>query len=370
VETISFARGVPAPECLAVQELAQCAKAVLERDGMRVLNYGPAGGYAPLREWLAERHGVEAGRIVLTNGSLQGLALLAGQLLVDRPTRVLVEGPTYDRLLRIVAGLGAEATAIPLTDEGLDLEALEGELRGGSKPAFLYTIPTFQNPSGRTLPLEARLRLLELARRHGVPVVEDDPYRLVRFEGEPLPTLFELAEGTGVVHAASFSKVLAPGLRVGYFILPAVLSRALEEAATRTYLAPSFLAQATVWEFLSRDLFEVNLERIRALLRERRDAMLSALERDVADGASWSRPEGGYFLWLDLPPAVKAAELVPRAEQAGVTLISGTDFYPGGAGGEAAARLAYSFAAPSRIEEGVARLASLLPTRQPAAPAA
>src|SRR5712691_5594077 len=188
---ISFARGVPAPECLPVAELADCARAAIEGDGQAVLSYGPGGGYPPLREWIAARHAVEPARVVVTSGSLQGFVFLAEQL-VQPGARVLVEAPTYDRPLKILARLGAEVVGLPMDDDGLQPETLERALADGEKPAFLYTIATFQNPSGRTLTAERRARIVELARAHGLLVLEDDPYGLVRYEGNALPTMFEL----------------------------------------------------------------------------------------------------------------------------------------------------------------------------------
>ncbi len=366
METISFARGVPAPECLPVAELADCARAVLERDGRTILNYGPVSGYGPLREWVAERHGVDPGRVLLTNGSLQGLVFLASHLLRPKPGRVLVEAPTYDRTLKILASLGAEITAVPLDEDGLDCVALERELRAGPPPAFLYSIPTFQNPSGRTLSADRRRRLLELAAEHDLLVLEDDPYGLVRFEGEAPPTLLELAGGGRILYSSSFSKIVSPGVRVGYLILPAELEPAIEAIAVQTYVTPALVSQATVWEFLRRGNLEPNLERVRGLLRARRDAMLAALERHLgARGARWSRPEGGYFLWLDFSEGVDAGELLERATEAGVTFVKGADFYLEDAGGRGSARLAYSFVSPEEIDEGIGRLASLLPAAAP-----
>jgi 2-aminoadipate transaminase len=357
---ISLARGVPAPECLPVDDLAECARAVFERDGRRVLNYGPAAGYEPLRERLGKRHGVDAGRVLVTNGSLQAFALLAKLLLDGTDRRVLVEGPTYDRSLKLLADAGADVTTIRFGEEGLDLDALERKLDTERPPAFLYTIPTFQNPSGRSQPLPVRRRLVALARERGLLLVEDDPYALVRFEGEPLPSLFELAGGEGVVYTSSFSKVVSPGLRVGYVVSPPALAGALQELATRTYLAPVFLPQAIVWEYLERGLFEPNLERTRGLLLARRDAMLAALAEACPPGARWSRPEGGYFVWLELPDGVDLAAVLARSEEAGVTFVRGTDFYPGGGGGETSARLAYSFVSPGEIAEAVHRLGAVL----------
>ena len=354
---ISFARGAPAPECLAVELLADCARVAVERDPS-VLAYGPGGGYGPLREWLAQRHGVEPARVIVTSGGLQGIAFYFEELLARRPGRVLVEAPTYDRPLKLLARLDAEVVALPMDDDGLDPDALEREL-GAGPASFLYTIPTFQNPSGRTLPLDRRRRVVELAREHGLPVLEDDPYGLVRYEGDAAPSLHELDESGAVTYASSFSKTVAPGVRVGWFVLPADLAAAVEERAVSTYISPPFLTQATVYELIARGAFEDNLERIRGLLKARRDAMLAALARELDGRATWSRPEGGYFVWADLP--ADASELLERATESGVTFVRGADFYPRGDGGARSARLAFSYESPSAIDEAVSTLASLLP---------
>jgi 2-aminoadipate transaminase len=358
---ISFARGAPAPECLAVEELADCARAALERDGTAILSYGAGGGYGPLREWLAERHGVEPGRVVLTTGGLQGFVFYAAEQLARRPGRVLVEAPTYDRPLKVLTRERTEVVAVPMDDEGLDPEALERELGRGGDVSFLYVIPTFQNPSGRTLSARRRRRIAELAAAHGVDVLEDDPYGLVRYEGEAPPSLRDLEGGDRVTYTSSFSKTVAPGLRVGWFVLPEPFAKPYEERAVSTYISPPFLPQAIVHELAARGAFEPNLERIKGLLRTRRDAMLDALDRELAGtGASWSRPEGGYFVWLELPGGTDAAALLDRATEAGVTFVRGSDFFPAGEGRGSSARLAFSYESPERISEGVALLAELL----------
>jgi DNA-binding transcriptional MocR family regulator len=363
VGVISFARGVPAPECLPVDELADCAREAIGRGGTSVLSYGPGGGYGPLREWIASRHGVAPSRVVVTSGSLQGFVFLAEQL-VSPGSRVLVEAPTYDRPLKILGRLGAEIVGLPMDEDGLQVDALERALADGDKPAFLYTIATFQNPSGRTLSTDRRRRIAELAREHDLLVLEDDPYGLVRYDGEAPPTIFELDGGEHVAYASSFSKTIAPGVRVGYFVLPEDLAAKIEALAVSTYISPPFMTQATVHEFLRRGNFTPNLERVQGLLRARRDAMLDALEREMPEGATWSRPEGGYFIWLDLPEATPD---LARAEASGVTFVKGTDFFADGRGTQSM-RLAFSFVSPDEISDGVTRLAGLLRTATAAAP--
>ena len=342
VDVISLARGIPAPECIPVDELADCARAAIERDGTTVLSYGPVGGYQPLREWIAERHGVDPARVLVTNGSLQGIAFLADRF---AGACVLVERPTYDRPLKLLAARGVDVTAVDMDEQGVDLDALARALDAGPKPALLYTIPTFQNPSGRTLSGERRERLVQLARERDLLVLEDDPYGLVRFEGTAPPTLFELDGGEHVIYSSSFSKTIAPGVRVGYFVLPEALDRELEALAVSTYITPVLLGQATVYEFLRRGNLDSNLERVRDLLRVRRDAMLDALEQELPS-ATWSHPEGGYFVWLELPRDVE--------EAAGVTFVKGTDF----GGAPNTARLAFSYVSPDEIREGIRRLSA------------
>ena len=347
--TISLARGIPAPECLPVEELADCAQAALRRDGSTILSYGSTLGYRPLREWIAERHSVEPERVLVTNGSLQGFHFLLSSL---GPGPVIVERPTYDRPRKILLEEARELFEVPVDAEGLDVDAVA---RAGPA-ALLYTIPTFQNPTGTTLSEERRRRLADLVRERSLTVLEDDPYGLVRFEGRALPSLLELDGGERVLYSSSFSKTVAPGLRVGYAIVPAALASELEPLAASTYITPGLLAQATLDEFLRRGLLEPSLERITGLLRARRDAMLEALERELGAHARWNRPEGGYFLWLELAEDVDASELLVRAAEAGVTFVPGADF----GGAPNTVRLAFSFVSPAEIDEGVSRLARLV----------
>jgi 2-aminoadipate transaminase len=354
---ISFSRGIPAPECLPVEELAECARAVLLADGRTILSYGSPSGYEPLREWIAQRHGVSVDRVFVTNGGLQGFVFFA-QRLAANGERVLVEQPTYDRPLKLLREAGAEIVPLAMDEEGLQPEALEQALGSGSKPAFLYTIPTFQNPSGRTLSLERRRRIVQLAEQHDLLVLEDDPYGLVRFEGTAQPSLLDLDDGDRVVYASSFSKTVAPGVRVGFFILPTALRAELEATSTSTYITPGLIGEAAVYEFIRSGRFESNLERVRQLLGARRDAMLESLDAALGGtSATWSRPEGGYFVWLDVPGA-DTVELLGRATEAGVSFVAGADF----GGAPSTARLAYSFVSPDEIRAGVPKLAALLPS--------
>ena len=349
-QMISFARGVPAPECLAADDLAECARAAVERDGKTILSYGSGAGYAPLRELLGEWFKVPASRIVLTNGSLNGFVLLAQQL--GRGRSVLVEYPTYDRAIKILVESGATVAAVAMDEDGIVPEELENKLRLNPNPGFLYTIPTFQNPTGQTLSEPRRKLIVSLAEQQNLVLFEDDPYSLIRFEGEPLPALFDLTDKKSI-YSSSFSKTIAPGLRVGWFILPEELAVDLTEAATSSYITQVLLAQATVHEFITRGLFEPNLQRINGLLKARRDAMLSALDKYFS-GATWTKPNGGFFTWVTLPEGTVAKDVIDRAE--GVTAVAGPDF-----GGPAnTMRLAYSFVSPDEIETGVERLAAAI----------
>ncbi len=350
MDTISFARGVPAPECLDEAELADCAREVVARDGKTILSYGAGNGYAPLREVIGEWHGVPASQVLLTNGGLQGFVLLVQFL--ARGKSVFVELPTYDRPLKILNEVGSPIVTMAMDDDGLIPAALDSALKANPAPAFVYTIPTFQNPSGRTVPEGRRREIVALAQAAGVTLLEDDPYGRIRFEGTAPPSMYELAPES-VIYTSSFSKTISPGLRVGWYILPENLARALTEVANSTYITPVQISEAVVYEFIRRGRYEPNLVRVNGLLKARRDAMLAALDKHLA-GSTWSRPEGGYFIWLELPEGTNAKEVLDRAE--GVTAVLGTDF----GGPENSIRLAYSFVSPDEIDEGVQRLAAAI----------
>ncbi len=351
---ISLSRGAPSLDIIAVDELAAAAHRALERDPGGMLAYGTSAGYPRLLEWLSNKHGVPTEQLLATNGSMQADAFLF-QELVGPGDVVVVEAPTYDRTLLSLTKLGAEILAIPLETDGIDVGALEAALDEGARPKLAHIIPNFQNPAGCTLSLEKRERLVALARAYDFTLFEDDPYVELRFEGEPHPRMFELDEGGGaVVYASSFSKTVAPGIRVGYLVGPQDLIAALRKRATETYISPNMVAQGIVAEFCDSGAVDRSVATVKTALRERRDATCAALDRHLPD-ARYVTPEGGYFLWVDLPEGTDVAALATGAAERGVVFEKGTGFMI--EGGESSLRLAYSAVPPDQIEEGVARIA-------------
>jgi 2-aminoadipate transaminase len=350
--TISFARGAPSLDIVASEALRDAAGRALEADPRGAFSYGTSVGYPPLRAWIAERHAVPAERVMVTNGSMQADAFLFEHL-VEPGDLVVVEAPTYDRTLLSLRGRGADILAIPLEPDGIDVGALERALAAGARPKLAHVIPSFHNPAGCTLALAKRRRLIDLADRHGFVLFEDDPYVELRFEGEALPTMLSLDAGGGVVYASSFSKTVCPGVRVGYLVGPEERIAAITGIATNTYISPSMVAQAIVAEFCRSGAIEDSIATVKAALRERRDALCAALERELPE-ARFVRPEGGYFLWVELPEGTEVGALFDAAAERGVAFVKGSDFLL--QGGDNALRLAYSGVTPGEIEEGVARL--------------
>jgi 2-aminoadipate transaminase len=359
---ISLARGIPAPETFPVGELAQCSARAIERHGHVVLNYGEPQGFGPLCEWLAERHGVTPEQILITPGSIMGLSFVSRALL-EGSRRAAVEAPCYDRMIALLDRLGAEVIPITRSYVGLDLDGLRRAFGRRSRPAFLYVLPTFHNPTGLTMTLGEREALVDLAIELESVVVEDDPYGLLRVEGETLPQLHELLCRRDAdhlaVHLSSFSKTVSPGMRVGYVVAPVSLIGRLRALATATYVSPPLLAQAELYEYLRAGYLEPHLAYLQSFLRARRDALLEVFSERMPRTARWTRPEGGYFLWLDLPPSIDAATLAHRSAAGGVTIVPGSGFFPG-SGGEYGARLSFSFPSVEEIRTGAARLAELV----------
>ncbi|MGI8804150.1 MAG: PLP-dependent aminotransferase family protein [Thermoleophilaceae bacterium] len=351
--TISFARGAPSLDIVAADELRVAAGVALGSDPAGSFAYGTSVGYPPLRRWIAEKHGVPAERVIVTNGSMQADAFLFEHV-VDAGDPVVVEAPTYDRTLLSLRGLGAQVMPIPLEADGIDVAALERALEGGARPKLAHVIPNFHNPAGCTLSLEKRRRLVELAERFDFVLFEDDPYVDIRFEGEDLPRMLDLDEVDRVVYASSFSKTVCPGIRVGYLVGPERHIEPITKLATSTYISPSMVAQSIVAEFCRSGAIDGSIATVKAALRERRDALCAALKRELPE-ARFVSPQGGYFLWVELPDGADVDRLQKAAAARGVAFVKGADFLL--EGGENTLRLAYSGVTPGEIEDGVGRLA-------------
>ncbi|HUO70242.1 MAG TPA: PLP-dependent aminotransferase family protein [Solirubrobacteraceae bacterium] len=349
---ISFARGAPSLDIVDVEGLRDAAQRAFANDPGGATAYGTSVGYVPLRKWIAERHQVEPEQVIVTNGSMQADAFLFDAL-VQAGDAVIVERPTYDRTLLSLRQRGAQVNAIDLEPDGIDVAALERLLDAGTKPTLAHIIPNFQNPAGYTLSASKRERLIELARAHDFTIFEDDPYVELRFEGTPLATMSSIA-GDTVVYASSFSKTVCPGIRVGYLVGPPELIARISKLATSTYISPNMVAQAIVNEFCRSGALERSIETVKNALRERVQTLASALRRELPD-ARFEPPQGGYFMWVELPSGTDVGALFTAAAERDVQFVKGSDFVLDGGG--SSLRLAYSGVTPAEIEEGVRRLA-------------
>ena len=352
-DTISFARGAPSLDIVDVEGLKAAAARAFDNDPGGTTAYGTSIGYAPLRQWIAEQHGVEPGQVIVTNGSMQADAFLFDQL-VEPGDAVVVERPTYDRTLLGLRERGADIRPIELEPDGIDVEGVGRLLESGVPVKLAHVIPNFQNPAGYTLSRPKRDALLALARESGMIIFEDDPYVSIRFSGDPLPTMLSLDRDDAVVYASSFSKTVCPGIRVGYLVGPAETIGAIAKRATNTYISPNMVAQSIVHEFCVSGAIRESIETVRNALRDRVAALTTALERDLPE-AHFVAPEGGYFMWVELPEGVDVDALFSAAGERGVTFVKGTDFLLDG--GRNTLRLAYSGVTPEQIDEGISRLA-------------
>jgi 2-aminoadipate transaminase len=360
-DAIPFTRGVPSADMLPVDDLRLAIATAMEQEPVVALSYS-TGGHPGLRSWIGARYGVPGERVICANGSLEAFAFVAAVLLARASTaRVLVEAPTYDRSILILQRSGADVVGVPVDGDGIDTDALATELER-EPAAFLYVIPNFQNPSGATMSLERRRRVLELAEQHEVVVVEDDPYGLLRWAGEAPPTLCELDEGNRVIALSSFTKTVAPGLRIGYAVAPEGLAAAVGKYAENTYISPCMVSQSGLAAYCQAGYFEPGVERAKQALKQRCDAMVEAVRAHFPAGAHMVVPQGGYFLWLDLGPGADTTALAARAAEAGVPFVKGADFFADG-GGTTCLRLAFSAVPPDRIREGIARLGEVITAR-------
>ena len=370
---ISFGGGYPAPEVFPVDAFSQACAKVLNDPILapQALQYGPSEGYLPLREMIAEKankNGIQitADNVLITSGSQQALDLI-GKVFINPGDHILVESPTYLGALQAWNAYNAEYITVPSDEEGIMIDHLEEALRRG--PKFMYLLPNFQNPTGVTMPLERRKAIVELADRYGVPIVEDDPYGQLRYEGESLPTISELDDiirreqnnpNTGnAIYLSTFSKTLAPGMRLAWVIAPVSVINRMVQAKQGMDLHTSTFNQYISYEVASGGFLEQHIELIRKVYRERRDAMLESLEEHMPKGVKWTHPQGGLFLWITAPESIDTTEIFKAAVEEKVAFVPGSAFYPYG-GGKNTMRLNFSCEKPEVINEGISRLARVL----------
>lgn len=361
-EVMSFAGGLPAPELFPVQEIARAFNEVLATDGPGALQYGVTEGYGPLREWIMRRlqsRGVDASveRLLITAGSQQGIDLVARVLLGPGDT-VIVENPSYLAALQVFSMYEANVVAVPSDDQGMRVDLLE-EVFLRQKPALLYIVPEFQNPKGTSLAHDRRARLLRLAARYHVPILEDDPYGELRFRGEQMPPLAAFDKEGWVINLGTFSKTLAPGLRIGWVHGPRELVRQLTIAKQSADLHTATLAQRGAAKLLETFDYDAHLGRLRQTYGQRADAMMHALERSMPPGTRWTHPEGGLFLWLALPNGLRDDDVFRAAIERNVAVVPGSGFF-GGPAQHGFIRLNYSNQSLARIEEGMQRLGDVI----------
>lgn len=363
-EVISFAGGLPAPEAFPVEVMSEAAARVIARDGRRVLQYSTTEGLPELRRTIADRMANRFGasfspdEILVTAGSQQGLDLLA-KVFIDQDDALLCESPTYLGALQAFRTYGPRFVGVETDDDGMVISALEETLDREPRAKLIYTIPDFQNPSGRSWSVERRRALLDVAVRRGIPVIEDAPYAELRFAGPPRPSLAALDRMGHVVFLGSFSKIFCPGLRLGWMAIRQPLYQKLVLAKQGTDLHTSTLGQALAAEVFNTINVDSHVERIRNLYRGRRDAMVKALERELPPSTTFTRPEGGLFIWMELPDGINARALLERCLAVDLAFVPGSGFFAD-TGHDNTARLNYSNMPEARIEEGVARLGKIL----------
>jgi len=370
-DIISFAGGLPAPEIFPLEAFTMACEKVLRNFGAQALQYSTTEGYLPLREQIV-RHtsrydlNITPENVLITSGSQQALDLL-GKIFINRGDRILVESPTYLGALQAWNAYGAEYVTVPMDKQGMNTDALEEALRSG--PKFIYVLPNFQNPTGATLSLERRHRLVELAERYGVPIIEDDPYGQLRYEGDHLASVVVLDDQLrnnsdhcyhgNVIYLSTFSKTLAPGVRLGWVIAPPEVIHKLVQAKQGTDLHTATFNQLVAHEVSRGGFLDEHIKLIRRVYQERRNVMLAAMDRFFPPEVDWTHPDGGLFLWGTLPEHLDAAEVLRLAVQQKVAFVPGQPFHPDGSGHNTM-RLNFSNATPEKIQEGILRLGQVL----------
>lgn len=359
-EVISFAGGLPSPATFPVERIRNACADILSRDASAALQYGPTEGYLPLREWVAARYSaggvkIAVNQVLITTGSQQGLDLL-GKVLIDPGSRVLVETPTYLGALQAFSLAEPRFVSVPSDDDGLIAAQLTNELTSDAR--FLYCLPNFQNPTGRRLPTPRRHELARIAAHAGLLLIEDDPYGALSYSGEQLPTLLSM-NPDGVVHMGSFSKVLAPGLRVGYVIAPDRLVRKLVQAKQAADLHTPSFTQRIVYECVKDGFLEQHIPEIRTLYGAQCRAMLDALKQHFPSAVTWNEPQGGMFIWVKLPSGVDSSVVLEKSIAQNVAFVPGAPFFANEPQLNTL-RLSFVTVPKAKIEEGIARLGGIL----------
>jgi len=361
-EIISFAGGLPSPQTFPVERMREAYDAVLSRAGKVALQYGPSDGYAPLREWIADSLStsdcpIVPEQVLMLSGSQQGLDLL-GKVLIDEGSKILVETPSYLGALQAFSVYRPEFVSVATDDDGLVPEALDAVGQGAR---LLYSLPNFQNPTGRSMTLARRIALVEACARLRVPLIEDDPYGALSYNGEPLPKLLNM-NPAGVVYMGSFSKVLTPGIRLGYAVAPVPLARKMEQAKQATDLHTAQLTQMVVHEVVKDGFLTEHIPTIRKLYAAQCQSMLDALQEFFPAGATWTRPQGGMFIWVTLPAHINSMELLEAAVAQNVAFVPGAPFYANTPASNTL-RLSFVTVPPEQIRIGVEKLGKLIAQR-------
>ena len=370
---ISFGGGYPAPEVFPVEKFSEACQTVLQdpEKAQKALQYSASEGYLQLREMIARhtnRYGINitSENVLITSGSQQALDLI-GKVFINPGDHILVETPTYLGALQAWSAYGAEYITVASDDDGIRTDELEEGLRMG--PKFMYLLPNFQNPTGVTIPLERRKRIVKLAEQYGVPIVEDDPYGQLRYEGEHLPPIGVLDDiirreennpNTGnAIYMSTFSKTLAPGLRLAWIIAPVSVIHKMVQAKQGMDLHSATFNQFVAYEVAHGGFLDQHIQLIRKIYKERRDTMLDALEEHMPAGVKWTHPQGGLFLWITLPEGMDTTLIFKKAVEEKVAFVPGASFHPLG-GGKNTMRLNFSAEKPETINEGIARLGRVL----------
>lgn len=358
-DIISFAGGLPSPETFPVEHMKAAFDKVLSQQGKIALQYGPSDGYAPLREWIADSLSIPGSvitpdQVLMVSGSQQALDLL-GKVLIEENSKVLVETPSYLGALQAFSVYQPQFVSVPTDDYGLLPEAVDGIADGAR---LLYALPNFHNPTGRTMSVERRIALVETCARRGLPLIEDDPYGSLSYRGEPLPKMLTM-NPSGLIYMGSFSKVLTPGIRLGYVVGPTPLIRKLEQAKQAADLHTSQLTQMVVYEAIKDGFLAKHIPSIRTLYANQCQVMLDALAEFLPEGVKWNKPEGGMFIWVTLPKHIDCMQLLEEAIAQKVAFVPGAPFYANEPE-KNTLRLSFVTVPPEKIREGVSTLAKLI----------